>query len=65
VSEFFKTRMGHTFIEGTVPRLIESISRLAKAMERSNELKEIEVGEVPMSKVAKEFTSGEGEQEQG
>ena len=42
--EFFQTRMGHTFIEGTMPRLSDRIERLAKAMERANELKEIELG---------------------
>ena len=37
--DFYSTVGGHRFIEGTVPKLIHSIERLAKAMERANILK--------------------------
>lgn len=33
--DFYRTRGGKTFIEGTVPRLINAISRLAEAIERA------------------------------
>jgi hypothetical protein len=42
--EFFQTRMGQTFFEGTMPRMSDRIERLAKAIEKQNELKEIELG---------------------
>lgn len=45
MSEFFKTSMGRTFYEGTVPRIakaLEAIPRIARALEEINEnLKEL------------------------
>lgn len=37
MSEFFKTRMGHQFFEGTLPRLVKAVERLAVATEKANE----------------------------
>jgi len=56
--EFFQTRMGMTFYEGTMPSVARnlamisegigimraSVDKLTKALERSNELKEQELG---------------------
>ena len=42
--DFYQTVGGHRFIEGTVPRLIEAMNRLAEATEKANELKEKELG---------------------
>ena len=36
MDEFFRTPMGRTFLESTVPRLVKEVGRLADAMERSN-----------------------------
>ena len=33
--EFFETRMGRTFIEGTMPKLIKVLERIAAALEQS------------------------------
>lgn len=45
MSEFYKTAMGRTFYEGTVPRIakaLEEIPRIARALEGINEnLKEL------------------------
>lgn len=37
--QFFETNMGRTFYDGTLPRLVKAIDRLAKAIEDSNALK--------------------------
>ena len=39
---FYDTVGGHRFIEGTVPKLVAAVERLADALERANELKEKE-----------------------
>lgn len=53
--DFYKTQGGRRFIDGTVPRLIEVLDRLATAVEKSNELREAElalqVPEVPSPKI--------------
>ena len=36
VDEFYRTVMGRRFIDGTVPRLVEAINRLAAALEEYN-----------------------------
>jgi len=46
--EFFQTRMGQSFYEGTMPRLAKAVDRFASALERQNELKEIEMGLKPI-----------------
>lgn len=33
MTEFYQTRMGHQFYEGTVPRLVRAIERVADALE--------------------------------
>jgi len=61
--DFYNCRGGRQFIDGTVPRAIEAMNRLAKATERQNELKEIEMGLRPavnVKEVAKEFETQEG-----
>jgi len=35
VNEFFRTRMGHTFFEVTLPRLVEELARLNGILERA------------------------------
>jgi hypothetical protein len=35
---FFQTIMGHTFYEGTVPRIAKALERIAKALEEANKL---------------------------
>lgn len=42
--DFFKTKMGRRFYEGTMPRLVEETSRLADALEEHNKLKRKELG---------------------
>jgi len=37
-TEFFQTRMGMKFYEGTVPRLAKHLSRIADALEEQNKL---------------------------
>jgi hypothetical protein len=46
--EFFQTRMGQAFYEGTMPRLAKAVDRYASALERQNELKEFEMGIKPI-----------------
>jgi len=43
--EFFQTRMGQTFFEGTVPRIAKSLAEIAKELKRQNDLKEQELKE--------------------
>ena len=51
VMDFYSTVGGVRFIEGTVPRLVEAVERVAKAMEKANELKAMELrGEKPERK---------------
>ena len=33
---FFQTIMGHTFYEGTVPRIAKALERIAAALEEAN-----------------------------
>ena len=33
---FFQTLMGHTFYEGTVPRIAKALERIAAALEEAN-----------------------------
>lgn len=42
--EFFKTRMGRIFYEGTAPRIAEALERIAEAIEEQNRLACIAVG---------------------
>jgi hypothetical protein len=35
--QFFQTVMGHRFYEADVPRLINALERIAKALEKRNE----------------------------
>lgn len=35
MNEFFRTRMGHTFFEVTLPRLVEELARLNAILERA------------------------------
>ena len=44
MDEFFRTRMGRAFIEGTMPRIADNLDRLVKAQEETNRLKRIELG---------------------
>lgn len=37
MDEFARTRMGHEFLRGTLPRLVEQISRLADNIATLNE----------------------------
>ena len=56
--DFYMSIGGRRFIDGTVPNLVKAMERLAKAMERQNELKEIELGVRPVldvKAVAQEF----------
>lgn len=34
--EFFQTGMGHTFYQGTMPRIMRALERIADALERMN-----------------------------
>ena len=43
MAEFFLTRMGNKFFESSVPRIAEALERIAKAVEKQNELKEEEI----------------------
>jgi len=36
--EFHETRMGKIFLEGTAPRIVEALERIATAIEKQNEL---------------------------
>lgn len=59
--DFYQTNGGRRFVDATVPHLSENILRLAKATERANELKEIEMGihpAVDIKALAKEQESG-------
>ena len=38
--EFFQTRMGQKFYEGTMPRLVEAVNNLTAEMKRQNDLTE-------------------------
>ena len=40
--EFFQTRMGTKFYEGTVPRIAEALEGILKELKRANDLKENE-----------------------
>ena len=45
--EFARTIMGKTFFEGTIPRLIKSLERIADALEKANAMEEeYRVGQV-------------------
>lgn len=49
--EFYDTVGGRRFIDGVFPKLIDAVERMAKATERANELKEMELrGEVPAAR---------------
>ena len=37
MSEFFRTIMGRQFIDGTMPRLVKALERIATAMEAAAE----------------------------
>jgi len=39
-TQFFQTRMGSNFFEGTLPRLIRTLERVATALEKANPGKE-------------------------
>ena len=42
--QFFQTRMGQTFYEGTMPKLARAVEALMAELKRQNDLKEIELG---------------------
>jgi hypothetical protein len=59
---FFQTRMGQTFYEGTVPRIAKSLATIATELKRQNDLKEKELGIVPIldpKAITEEFKTGE------
>lgn len=61
--DFYRSMGGRQFVDGTVPRLATAMDRLAKATERQNELKEIEMGirpAVDVKAMAREFQNNEG-----
>lgn len=43
MDEFFRSRMGRVFIEGTMPKIAENLERIAQAQEEANRLKRIEL----------------------
>lgn len=45
MNDFFRTRMGHTFFEVTLPRLVEELARLNGLLERALMIAERAVGE--------------------
>jgi hypothetical protein len=45
MNDFFRTRMGHTFFEVTLPRLVEELARLNGLLERALTIAERAVGE--------------------
>ncbi len=45
MNDFFRTRMGHTFFEVTLPRLVEELARLNCVLERALTIAERAVGE--------------------
>ena len=49
MNEFFRTRMGHTFFEVTLPRLVEELARLNGFLERALSIAEraIEIADKP------------------
>lgn len=57
--EFFRTRMGHTFYEGTMPRIADALERIARGIEEQNRLARIAVGEFEETKENDEQTNPE------
>ena len=54
--QFHDTTMGDRFFKGDIPRIADALERIAKAMEKANELKEKERGvQKTPSEIAKEF----------
>lgn len=51
--EFFATRMGHIFYEGTMPRIAKALERIADALEEQNKPVTQEVHEAGLSKAYK------------
>ena len=45
MNDFFRTRMGHTFFEVTLPRLVEELARLNGLLERTLTIAELAVGQ--------------------
>ena len=45
MNDFFRTRMGHTFFEVTLPRLVDELARLNGILERALAIAERAVGE--------------------
>lgn len=41
--DFFETRMGHKFYNHDVPKLIQTLERIADAIELANELRQEEM----------------------
>lgn len=39
--DFFQTRMGHTFFEGTMPRIAKALEKIAAAMEKEEKPKSL------------------------
>jgi hypothetical protein len=50
VNDFFRTRMGHTFFEVTLPRLVEELARLNGLLERALTIAELAVGQAKTQK---------------
>lgn len=40
MSDFYRTQMGHTFFEGTMPAIARSLTRIAEGLERMEQGKE-------------------------
>ena len=64
--EFYQTHAGRKFFEGTLPTLCRGIEKLVSVIERHNELKEIEIGLKPdtrIREIAEEFLSDSQKQD--
>jgi len=44
VPEFFETRMGQKFYEGTMPELLKAIKELTKELKRANDMRVVPAG---------------------
>jgi len=61
--EFFQSRMGHIFYEGTVPRMVRALERIADALEKANELEEADVCPVCGTMRSAHSKSSDGERD--
>jgi len=53
--QFFQTRMGQKFFEGTMPRIAKVLEEIADELKRANDLKETEKPKT-VKDIASEFT---------